>query len=119
MSDCRIGYANAFDLTRGLLDIALPSLTAEELEQLRSGADHAETLLKQQHLLLNSLGCLIAQDGQNEEGAGNFRKPSEVAELLWLLAEMNGTARVHLDVAYQAERRLAAIRSERAGKGAR
>lgn len=119
MSTSRIQYTGASDLTLSLLEIALPSLTAEELEELKRGADHAETLLKQQHLLLNGLGCLIAEDGQDPAGAGNFQSASEVAELLWLMAELNSNARAHLDVVSMAERQLASIRCKQAGGRAR
>lgn len=115
MSTSRIQFKDSADLTLSLLEMALPSLTAEELEELKRGKDHAETLLKQQHLLLNGLGCLIAKDGQDDPGAGNFQSASDVAELLWLLAELNSNARAHLDVVSLAERQLAAIRRKQAG----
>lgn len=112
MSTSRIQYKDSADLTLSLMEIALPSLTAEELEELKLGASHAETLLKQQHLLLNGMACLIAEDGRRPPGAGNFQDAKEVAELLWLMAELNSNARAHLDVVAMAERRLAEVSAQ-------
>ena len=91
-------------LMAGLFERAADKLTPTDLDALEDRAEDAAALVRQLQALCVGLGCLVANDGgENDAGTGSFKSASDLSGLLFLLAGVADHAGALLDVAALAD----------------
>lgn len=77
------------------------NLTTDDLKSLAQAEDLSCSL---GHLArtVSGIACLVAEDGQNKTGAGNFQHHSDVTDLLFAISDAIGTKAELVNIASNA-----------------